>query len=1390
MRKHLSFLLALCISAIAPPLQAKEAMGFLTGSASTLTPGLYAFDLETGTALTNIAPISYFLMGGAYAEKNYWLMLSYDSSGNLGQKFTVINPLTGEQLKSSNKNYGCTDMTYDLSTSNLYGILYTRGGSPIPNQLVCISTPSGTYTSIATLTDKFMALACDLWGNLYAMNSSGTLHRIDKKTGAATPIGSTGLSASSDEVQSMEFDRDSGKLYWSFLDLEDDTWIAQIDPETGALIERHKVENNALLGALHIPYAEVGLSAPGQVSELTSLIEDENVTFSWKAPAVAVDGSNLSNPLTLEIRREGKLVKSFSNVTPGDDGRWTDTSVPQDTDVTYAFTCYEGENRGASRFISVHVGDDVPAPVSDITLTASGNETVLTWQAPSVDCNGATLDPSKLSYKIIRHPDKYVTEGITATSFTDSNIPQANQYSYTVVPCNHMGEGDGCDSKTVIAGPAITAPWQPQFSNPAERSQFLIVDANEDNNTWALKDGAMQFSCMYGAGSDWLITMPIHMEKDMSYKLKCNIGTAGSFGPEDFKISLGTDFTPESQNLQEIFNQTGITSSNETIERVITVEETGDYTIGMQCYTGSWMGMYLNVYSLEIEPVGAVDLAISAPIRGEFLPSLESPYDYTVTVFNNGTETQSGFSLSLIDDNDNVLASTTSEATIAPGESKECTITWTPMSGRVKHLRAKVEKEGDVNNVNNISAPFEVIFLNEGEAIAKFGEHDSDPGFFPFSFDDIYSFAESIYTQEELGVEGGLIKEISWEFNNPGAPLLDKDVQVYMANTSHSHVMNDYLAEDDMICVFSGKASFPSGQNRLTITLSEPFPYAGGNLAILTKKIKDPETGIRVTYHAQNFPDIPRTAIVVNSTGIISPREMLKSSMLPCLRLKLDTNGGASLSGTVSCQGAAVAGACVSIDSKMTDAITDVAGHYHFNWLPADTYDISVVPADYTYLSGSASTSLEKSEKGNLDINIAPRPSCRLSGTVSDQLGNPVPGASVNFSGWASHKTIADNQGNFSFDKIYAADNASFTIYAYGYKKGMHSLDFAADPDNSSVNMTIEAIHNPVASAWTRLDENSPVIYWEPVNFSYDIAADNGTPASVSELETGGNYLLGKQFDGPLMIDKIMWHSGECSTGTVSYVNLYIYALNEQGQPQSLLMSQENYPNEENAWNEFFIQDIMDEPLYAPYGCLVAIGAESTLALSEDGSHLPGCYIIDQLGGAYAPLSDDDGAVNLLIRISAAHVSPDSEAVAPAVTYNVYRLLKEDKDNDTSHSLIYDACATADPVRDADWLKLPDNDYIYAVEAVYPDGVATQRCFTAAISHSGIMTPVAEGLSLIASDGCLTVSSSHDSFIEIFTAAGMRCVAANVHAGDSRIPLAPGIYLVKADGNVCKVIVK
>ncbi len=194
----------------------------------------------------------------------------------------------------------------------------------------------------------------------------------------------------------------------------------------------------------------------------------------------------------------------------------------------------------------MHIGESVPNAVTDLSACPDGDGIRLDWKAPDSDRYGGHLDASKLSYRITRFPDGKMTDGITATSYSDNDLGEANQWSYEVVPVNHKGDGEPSRTNAVIAGPAITPPWYPDFADQAQRLQFLTVDANGDGNTWTSRDGEMSFSCMYGDGDDWLITMPIRMEQGKEYKMSCRIRTGGTWSPEDFRITLGTGLTPES----------------------------------------------------------------------------------------------------------------------------------------------------------------------------------------------------------------------------------------------------------------------------------------------------------------------------------------------------------------------------------------------------------------------------------------------------------------------------------------------------------------------------------------------------------------------------------------------------------------------------------------------------------------------------------------------------------------------------------------------------------------------------------------------------------------------------------------------------------------------------
>ncbi len=1365
-----------------PAINAKMATGFLTGSNDALSPGLYNLQLEGEPTIEQVKPLMYTLFGGAYAERNYWVILADDVAGNMMEGLWGISLPEAEVVKRNlDVTYGCTDMTFDYSSGELYGVYSMNLGSAKPHQLIRISTYDGSYENVGPLYDSFMALACDLWGRMVGMSAQGRLYEINSSDGSKTLIGETDIVTAADQVQSMEFDRDNGRLYWTFHDTDDNSWLAELNPETGEVVKKSKVQSNALLGGLYVPFTELTAMSPNQVTGLEYASTPDGIRFIWRAPLITRDGTTLTGPMDVQIRRGGKLVHTLTGINPGDECQWTDGTELPDGDTRYAFTCYQGSLRGSSLFTSVHIGESVPNAVTDLSACSDGDGIRLDWKAPDSDRYGGHLDASKLSYRITRFPDGKMTDGITATSYSDNDLGEANQWSYEVVPVNHKGDGEPSRTNAVIAGPAITPPWYPDFADQAQRLQFLTVDANGDGNTWTSRDGEMSFSCMYGDGDDWLITMPIRMEQGKEYKMSCRIRTGGTWSPEDFRITLGTGLTPEGQNVQVLYDETGITSADETIVKTITVAQTGDYTVGLYCHTGKWMGMMLNIASFQIEPVGAVDLAINDKLKGELLPSLGQTYRYTANVYNNGQEAQSGFAVSLLDNADNLLDKVECDAAVAPGESIPVELSWTPMDGRVKSLRAVVEKEGDVNSRNNVSKPFEVIFLNEGDAIARFDEHDSDPAVAPFSFLDIYSFAESVYSADELGIDGGMVNEISWTYNNPADDMADRDIKVFMANVGGDAIVAEYIPESRMQLVYEGKASFLHGENSLDLKLTAPFAYSGGNLAILAYKLGGNEKELRVTFHAKDFPGIPRTAISYNSSGVIEPESFLASSMLPCVTLRLNTDGGQKLTGNVSSEGRPVDGVTVALNGKSTSAVTDRRGNYEFKWIPAGDYAVDFTTGSYAYLDATGSVSVSEGSDAVLDQILPVRPSAPLKGVVADVQGNPVAGAAVVFTGWETRTATSDADGAFEFPKLYQHDEADVKVYATGYKRAGKTFAYTAS-ESFALDIDLQAIHNPVTEGSVSLRDKFPVIAWKPVNFDYEIAEDNGVAAGVITIDTYGSYMLAKRFAGPLRISKVKWHSGQGMASPIETVDVYVYELNEAGRPQ-ILVSLEGVPNEENAWNECRF----DYELEAPYGAMVAIAGVAEASISSAGGYAPGSYIVDPDSGIYAPLAGDSGDVNLMIRLDASHFNPETGYEEPDVSYNVYRV----SENTSEATLLKSGLRTETTFRDDAWTSIDEGWYKYAVEAVYPDGFKAEGYCTGALENRRSGMGFADASTGVAGGkGCIRIRGLYGHRVRVVNAAGLTVAELTVPSDDHTVDVQAGVHTVVVGPNACKLFVK
>lgn len=121
------------------------------------------------------------------------------------------------------------DMTYDYTTSTMYGLGLVNGVLG----LCTIDVATGFCDGVGTIDKSFYTIACDAAGHLYGIASDGVLYTIDKSTGAATAVGPTGVTDVM-YLQSMTFDRKSGRLFWAQTGQEVSGSLYEVNPQTGA----------------------------------------------------------------------------------------------------------------------------------------------------------------------------------------------------------------------------------------------------------------------------------------------------------------------------------------------------------------------------------------------------------------------------------------------------------------------------------------------------------------------------------------------------------------------------------------------------------------------------------------------------------------------------------------------------------------------------------------------------------------------------------------------------------------------------------------------------------------------------------------------------------------------------------------------------------------------------------------------------------------------------------------------------------------------------------------------------------------------------------------------------------------------------------------------------
>ncbi len=230
------------------------------------------------------------------------------------------------------------------------------------------------------------------------------------------------------------------------------------------------VEEGASADAPAMPTMEAEAGAEGALA----------VHVTATAPTETVAGASLSGTMHLDVLRDGEVVHTFSDVTPGETKTWTDTQV--EDGISYGYQLIARNDAGRSpktARINVFVGHDTPGALpGDVDITDHGDYLTLTW--PAVDhtgTHGGYVAPDQVTYEIWTATlddswgiewwslDEKVSEVTGQTTADIAYVPKEQKKKYFGVRAvNYTGEGEVTYTRQVLVGRSYELPFYEGFA--------------------------------------------------------------------------------------------------------------------------------------------------------------------------------------------------------------------------------------------------------------------------------------------------------------------------------------------------------------------------------------------------------------------------------------------------------------------------------------------------------------------------------------------------------------------------------------------------------------------------------------------------------------------------------------------------------------------------------------------------------------------------------------------------------------------------------------------------------------------------------------------------------------------------------------------------------------
>ena len=488
-------------------------------------------------------------------------------------------------------------------------------------------------------------------------------------------------------------------------------------------------------------------TAPAAVTEFAAVAGEKGaleVNVSFNAPAKAVNGTDLTDNLTINVLRDGEVVKTFEAAAPGSSLNWKDENVEQSKTYVYQVVASNASGAGLkSDKVSVYVGFDVPADLANLTATDNATSIKFAWdKVGEVGATGGYVNPAAVDYEVwslkivetmfgqsLDYDQLLASETDKDNYVLAENTDEGEQnYKYWAVqPVNVAGVGTPAVASMLVGAP-YTLPFFESFTGSAfhyiwdyssNAGIFVSQESSDDDAV------ALQLTALDEPGTVDIFTGKVSLKNAANPTLLFDVKSAtvskinvigsvegGKFTAIKADAPVTSEYTTIKVPLNDLkdarFVQLGFSAdfANATIEDI-------DWETYEYVYT--W-GDLLNIDNIRIVDLYEhdVEVALNAPasvVAG-------SAAKLQVKVSNNAENAANGFTLKLTAGEKEIYNKTFNEA-LKPFSSIDVEAAFETTvfdeAGDVT-LTAEVVYENDLNPDNN--ADEAVITVKEPTATA------------------------------------------------------------------------------------------------------------------------------------------------------------------------------------------------------------------------------------------------------------------------------------------------------------------------------------------------------------------------------------------------------------------------------------------------------------------------------------------------------------------------------------------------------------------------------------------------------------------------------------------------------------------------------------------------